>query len=81
MSCGHPRSLEHIIDACNTARVDRIEKVVGKAGASLAKAYPSILWHDVVKLTLLGEPLPLSYQLPDSMETIESLIESIKGYC
>ena len=74
VSGGHPRSLEYIAGRCNFAYKRPIADVVAEAGASLSAAYPVELWDDVIKLALLGNVLPLTYKVPGTKETIESLI-------
>ena len=80
VSGGHPRSLEYLVDGCNVIQLAladlNVEAVVIEAGKDLSQAYPADLWGDVIKLALLGdlESLPLSYTVPYTNETFESLI-------
>ena len=75
VSGGYPRSLEYLVEGCNTA-YQTLEGIVIEAGEDLSQAYPADLWEDVIKLALLGdlESRPLSYTVPNTNETIESLI-------
>ena len=75
VSGGHPRSLEHLAEGFYTA-YQTLGGIVIEAGEDLSQAYPADLWEDVIKLALLGdlESRPLSYMVPNTNETFESLI-------